>query len=227
VFTLVALPLWWPLVRRVITTRLDRATLAAAGVVIVALGAPWLAYQTFIDPPSGRLLREHLGDGGSRGSVLTSVVRANMERPLAEQLRIRIGNLRWQMGNPLVGVWPGSIADAQQEQFLHHGAALGVLLVGLVLVLGRPRAGTPDDVVRRLIVAALIALALWSVLVFAPGDALVHHGSPVTTALLFFGGAYGLTRLRPVAAWSLLGVHAAACLYTWILPVWGGPWLAN
>ena len=227
VFTLIALPLTWPLVRRIVAIRRDAVTLATAGLVVVTLNAPWLAYQTFLDPPTGRLIREHLSDGRSQGSVLTAIARANVERPLSEHLRIRSANLFAQLGDPLVDIWPGSVARGQQEQFFHHGAALGVLLIGLALVLGPPRAGTPDDVVRRLVVVALISLALWSLLVFAPGDALVHHGSPVTTALLFFGGAYGLTRLRPVAAWSLLGVHAAVCLYLWILPVWRGPWLAG
>jgi hypothetical protein len=227
VFTLIALPVMWPVLRPILTIRRSAATLVTAGLVVVTLSAPWLAYQTFIDPPSGRLIREHLGDGQPQGSVLTSIARANVERPLAEHVRIRIANLVSQVGNPFVDIWPGSVARGQQEQFFHHGAALGVLLIGLVMALGPPRAGTPDDAVRRLVLVALVSLALWSLLVFAPGDALVHHGSPVTTALLFFGGAYGLTRLRPVASWSLLGLHAAVCLYLWILPVWRGPWLTG
>ena len=57
---------------------------------------------------------------------------------------------------------------------------------------------------RRLTLVALVALALWSLLVFRPGDAPIHHGSPATTALLFFAGAYGLTRLPRAVSWSLL-----------------------
>ena len=222
-FTLLAVPALWPMLRRVIAIRLAAATLASAGLVVFMLGVPWLIYQTLVDPPSQRLLREHLADGRSEGSAVDAIARANLERPFAEHVRVRGANLGAQLGDPLVVIWPGPLARAQGEQFFHHGAALGVLLIGLGMALARPRAGTPDAVVRRLAILAIVALALWSLLVFNAGQALIHHGSPVTTALLFFSGAYGLTRLPAAASWSLLAVHAAAGFSIWIIPVWRGP----
>jgi hypothetical protein len=223
-FTLIAVPVCWPLVRRVVTLRATAGTAATGVVTAILLLAPWLAYQAVIDPPSGRLLREHLGDGRTDGSVARIVLRANIERPLAEHLRVRAGNLAAQLGNPMVAIWPRSIAYGQHEQFFHHGASLGLLLIGLLAILIRPRPGGADDAVRKLALLALVALALWSVLLFAPGQAVIHHGSPVTTALLFFAGAYGLTRLPALIAWPLLAMHAAAGLYIWFLPIWRGPW---
>ena len=223
-FTLLVVPLVWPVVRGVTAMRMSGATVAAAGLVVVALCAPWVTYQRFVDPPSGRLLREHLGDGGSQGSVVAAIARANVERPLAEQVRVRTANLGSQLGNPLVDVWPGSVARGQKEQFFHHGASLGVLLVGLALALLPPRPGTPDDVVRRLAIIAVVALVSWALLVFGPSQAVIHHGSAVTTVLLFFAGACGLTRLPAPVAWTLLAAHAAAGFYIWFLPVWRGPW---
>ena len=226
-FTLLAVPLCWPLLSPIIRLRPTRRTAIAGLVAAAMLFAPWLAYQALVDPPTGRLMREHLADGRADGSVAEAIVRANVARPLAEHVRIRAANLASQVGDLSVVIWPASVGHAQVEQFFHHGASLGVLLLGLVLALAPPRPGTPDDAVRRLAIVALVALALWSLLVFAPGQALIHHGSPVTTALLFAAGAYGLTRLPAAAAWSLLGVHTIAFLYIWLLPVWRGPWLAN
>ena len=114
-FTLLVVPLVWPVVRGVTAMRMSGATVAAAGLVVVALCAPWVTYQRFVDPPSGRLLREHLGDGGSQGSVVAAIARANVERPLAEQVRVRTANLGSQLGNPLVDVWPGSVAPAEKR----------------------------------------------------------------------------------------------------------------
>ena len=189
----------WPVLRRVTRSAVDGATVAAAGLVVVALFA-WVAYQALRRSAERALgarapwrRRDGLRSWRSR--------RANVERTLAEQVRVRTANLGSQLGNPLAGVWPGSVARGQTEQFFRHGASLGVLLVGLALTLAPPRAGTPDDIVRRLTVVALVALS-WSLLVFGPGQALIHHGSPVTTALLFFAGGYGLTRLLQAVAWT-------------------------
>ncbi|MEO5822194.1 MAG: hypothetical protein ABIT71_16945 [Vicinamibacteraceae bacterium] len=226
-FTLIAVPICWPFLRRIVTLRMTRG--AAAGGVLIAslLFAPWLAYQSVVDPPTGRLVREHLGDGRPDGSATQAVLRANLERSFVEHVRVRAGNVAGQLGNPLVAVWPPSIADGQFEQFFHHGAALGWLLIGLAAILVTPRPGGADDAVRRLALLAVVALALWSVLVFAPGQAVIHHGSPVTTALLFFAGAYGLTRLPPPVGWTVLGLHVASSVYIWMLPVWRGPWGAG
>jgi hypothetical protein len=226
-FTLIAVPFLWPVLRPVIGLRPTLPAAAGAAAAAIALFVPWLAYQAFIDPPSGRLVRQHLGDGRLEGSVAQAIVRANVERPLGEHVRVRVGNLAAQIGRPLVALRPGSIANGQHEQFFHHGAALGLLLVGLVLVLAPPRPGTPDDVVRRLAIVAFAALASWSLLVFGPNQAVIHHGSPVTTALLFFAGAYGLTRLPAPVAWTLFAAHAGAAFYIWFLPVWRGPWGAG
>jgi hypothetical protein len=226
-FTILALPFCWPLWRPIVRLRPSGRDALAGMVVIALLVAPWFAYQAFIDPPTGRIVREHLADGRVEGSVAEAIVHANLARPLGEHVRIRAMNLVSQLGDPAAAIWPGSIAHGQGEQFFHHGASLGLLLLGVAMALAPPRPGTPDDTVRRLAIVALLALALWSLLVFAPGQALIHHGSPVTTALLFFTGAYGLTRLPRPASSSLLAVHALAWLYIWYVPVWRGPWLGG
>ena len=227
IFTLAALPLCWPLLRPIVGLRTTFAsTLAAAGVCI-ALVAPWLAYQVRVDPPTGRLLREHLGDGRAEGTVLAAIAHANAERSAAEHVRVRLGNLVAQAGRPWRALWPRIAGQAQAEQFFRHGSSLGLLFGGLLLTLtGRPRSAIPsseagDAAVRRLTVTAVVALALWSLLVFPADGALIHHGSPVTTMLLFIGGAYGLTRLPGWAAGALLAAHAAVFLLTWILPTLG------
>jgi hypothetical protein len=223
-FTLLAAPVCWPLLRRVVTLRLDAGSAAAAIVVSAALAAPWIAYQTLVDPPEGRLVREHLGDGRRDGAALDAVVRANVERPVGEHVRIRLANLASQIGRPWTAIWPASIAEGQGQQFFRHGASLGLLLIGLGAVLAgwRQDDGEGGRTLHALAWTAVTALAAWSLLVFAPGGALIHHGSPVTTALLFVAGACGLTRLPRPLAGALVLAHAGAWIAIWYLPIWLG-----
>jgi hypothetical protein len=227
IFTLVALPLCWPLLRPIVGLRVSLGTALAAVGVAALLAAPWLAYQAWLDPPTGHLLREHFADGRTGGSALAAIAGANADRPFAEHVRVRAGNLAAQLGRPWRAIWPADRPEAQSQQFRRHGASLGLLLVGLIATLaGRPRA--PDaasvraaDVVRRLTASALVALVLWSLLVYPVDGALIHHGSPVTTALLFVGAAHGLTRLPGWLAVGVLAAHGAAFLLTWVLPTVG------
>jgi hypothetical protein len=180
-----------------------------------------------VDPPVGRLIREHLGDGRADGSALEAVVRANAERPPGEHARIRLANLASQIGRPWAAVWPASIGDGQGQQFFRHGSSLGLLLIGVGIVLVGWRQEAGGQAVRTLTCSALFALAAWSLLVFGRDQAVIHHGSPVTTVLLFVGGACGLARLpRPIAAVLLLA-HAAAWIGLWYVPAWAGPWLEH
>jgi hypothetical protein len=197
-------------------------------VVCAALAAPWVAYQTLVDPPAGRLIREHLGDGRAGGSAVEAVIRANVERPLAEHVRIRLANLASQIGRPAAAIWPHSIADGQGQQFFRHGASLGVLIIGLIAVLAGWGEGSQPGgrTVRTLAWTAVVAVGAWSLLVFGPDQARIHHGSPVSTILLFVAGAAGLARLPPVIRLGLLLAHAAAWFVLWYLPFWAGPWLS-
>jgi hypothetical protein len=224
VFSLIAVPVCWSWLRPLVHLSASRSAIASSLLAMALLNAPWIAYQALIDPPAGRLLREHLGDGRPEGPVVRGIVSANLERPLGEHLRVRFGNLAAQLGNPVAAVWPHSIADGQVQQFFRHGASLGVLLIGLVLLVRRARGDVALHAVRRLAAWALIAMAIWSLLIYGPDQALIHHGSPVTTILLFFAGAYGLTRLPGIVVGMLLTVHAAAFLMVWVAPMGWGPW---
>jgi hypothetical protein len=218
-FTLLAVPLCWPLVRPLVHLRFTWKACVLATVVVVAAVAPWVAYQIAIDPPVNRLVREHLGDGRPGGSALSSVLHANLERPIRDHLSARLANLRMQVGNPTVDVWPGSPGRGQFEQFFSYGSALGVLLAGLVAALWKAEPGTGDEAIRRLGVLALVSLGVWSVLVFPAGGAAIHHSSPVTGALLFVAAGHGMSRLPAPLAGVLLAVHAAAATYIWFWPV--------
>jgi hypothetical protein len=228
-FTLLAVPVCWPLLRGVVTLRVDGRSAVAAMAVAAALAAPWMAYQAFVDPPESRLVRQHFGDGRADGTALEAIVRANAERPIGEHVRVRLGNLVSQIGRPATAVWPGSIAEGHGQQFFRHGSSLGLLLMGLVAVLAgwRRDAQAGGGAIHAFAWTAMIALAGWSVLVFGRDQALIHHGSPVTTILLFVTGACGLARLpRPLAAVLLLA-HAAIWIGIWYVPVWVGPWLQH
>jgi hypothetical protein len=223
-FSLIAVPVCWPWLRPLVHLSPSRGTVAWSLLAVALLNAPWVAYQALIDPPAGRLLREHLGDGRPQGTVFTGVVTANVERPLAEHVRVRFGNLAAQLGNPVAALWPDSIAGGQSQQLYRHGGSLGVLLIGLLLLARPARGDIALHAVRRLGAWAGVGLAMWSLLIYGPGQALIHHGSPVTTSLLFLAGAYGLTRLPSIVTALLLAAHAVSFLAVWVAPLGWGAW---
>ena len=220
-FTLIVLPVCWPALRPIVRLRPSWPAIGSCAIVATALFAPWLAYQVLVDPPTGTLVRDHLADGRKEGTALQAMVAANLDRPFGEHVRVRLGNLAAQLGDPTVALWPFPRQRAQQEQFFHHGGSLGLLLVGL-LALFTPGPYTKDrpmDITRRLVVLAVVALSAWSLLEYEAGAAVIHSGSPVTTALLFYGGAVGLTRLPASLQLVALTLHGIAFLVIWLVPV--------
>ena len=228
-FTLIAVPVCWPLLRRVVTLRATAGT-AASGVLAAALlFAPWLAYQAVVDPPSGRLVREHLGDGRTDGSVAQTVLRANVERPFGEHVRVRAGNLAAQLGNPLVAIWPRSVGARPARAVFPSRRVTGSAArsawrrssSGLVRA-------APDDPVRRLgLVGARGPGAVERPGLLArpggdPSRQPGHHRAAVLRRRLRPDAAPGAADVEPVRRCT-----RRAGVLIWFLPIWRGPWTAG
>ena len=198
----------------------------AVSVAILAgtlLLTPWLAYQHFVDPPGTRLLKIHLAgvlEGDDRG-VLATIVDAYRATTLKDWLHGRAENLRaqgvreWHPEDPT--------AAAQYQQFFRLLSVLGTLNVGLLLLVRRPRPAVGVSI-HALVAYALLAMALWILVMIRPGSAVVHHGSYTTTLLLVVGGAVGLA----TAGWMgsmLLWLNVALFLAIWATPRAGIPLL--
>jgi hypothetical protein len=228
-FSLLALPVLAALLR--VWRRADLTSWAAATCVGALLVAPWLVYQRVVDPPGNRLTKMHLAGMepiDSRGLV-EAMADEYGKLTLSGYLRGRLQNVASQLaGAPRAP--DETLADwARRQQFFHHAAALDFLVFGLLGLCVRPRGdggsrsgGAPREEVasfrrlRALAIFAVASLAVWILLMFTPGSAVIHQGSFATTVLLFFCGAAGLARwARPVQL-AVLGGHAAIFAWAWL-----------
>jgi hypothetical protein len=217
VFTLLALPLlfrWRPY-----RAWLDPVALGGALCLFLSCVTPWLVYQQRVDPPANRVARIHLAGDHSPGerNVVSAVRDAYRSAPVGTHLAHRARNVAAQFWSH--DVHRGLRIRIQQLQFFHHVPALGILVIGIVLSMTRP-APPGERAIRHLAGLALFSVLVWIVVMFEGGAAVVHHGSYATTALLFFVGAVGLTRLPWCLTLGLLGAHALLFALVW-LPAFG------
>jgi hypothetical protein len=212
IFSLPALLLFLPgLPRRF----LRLPTLATSLLVVLILLAPWSLYQRYDDPPGTALLKQHLAgvETADARSVTGTIRDAYAVLPLADVATRRISNVTAQVR------WDPKAEDEtladylRRQQFFHHSATLDVLCLGLLLVAFRRE--MPD--VRRLLLFALLSLVVWIGVLFQGGQAVVHQGSYVATALLFFCGAAGVARLPRSIHLPLIGVHLGLFAWLWLI----------
>jgi hypothetical protein len=220
-----AMLLWVPRFRRL----LRPTSLAGAAVVAALLFMPWLAYQRHVDPPTNRVARIHLA--GNPQAEPRGLAHAISDAYATARLRslalARVQNVVAQFWSD--DIYRGFRTRAQQLQFFHHVPALGLLAIGLVLLAIRARADGELDI-GWLAGLAGVTLVLWIGAMFQGGSAVVHHGSYANTALIFFLGAVGLTRLPVAWTAGALLVHGALFAVIWVpafapagtpSPAWG------
>jgi len=235
-FSIVALPILVALIRAWWLLRL--VPLVALSGMFVLLLAPWLAYQTFYDPPGNALVKLHLAgveDSSDPRGSLEAIVDAYRGVRWSDYVRGRWDNVREQW---LVFGKSGRsdpIDWTQWQQFFHHLPALDVLVLGVLPFAGRrwrrarpvgrdARAGDDggDDAdwwLARLTWYASGATLVWIVLLFPPGSAMIHHGSYATTALLFFCAAAWVATLSRRVGDAVLILHVALFAIVWMLPM--------
>jgi hypothetical protein len=220
-FSLIAAPVL--LRNRQIWTSLRPTTIATMVAAFAVVLAPWLAYQRYYDPPGNRLLKLHLAGVelvDPRGTLQT-IYDAYSSVGVRDWIAGRAENLREQWvvfgksGRDSVISW------VQWQQFFHHVAALDTLAIGLLLALVR-RERLPIDGVslRDIAILSLTAWAVWLVVLFPSGSAMIHHGSFATTLLLFACGSAGLARIG-VPGQMLLWAHVCLFALGWLTPLSG------
>jgi hypothetical protein len=227
-FSLLALPVLWLAWR--LWTRVTWRQLAITAALFVSMLAPWIAYQRFYDPPGDRLLKEHLAgiEDIDPRSLRDAIVDQYARLTPGEYVAGRWANLRAQV------LWYPRAPDEtisdwlRRQQFFHHLAALDLLCIGFVgLWLRRPRqaAAADDDddhddarrVMRQLVLYALATIAVWCVLMYMPGAAIVHQGSYLATMVLFVAASVGLAELpRPIRV-GAMGAHMLMFACVWLL----------
>ena len=220
-FVLLGLGLALPALRRVPSVRFLLP--AAAAIVVVML--PWMLFQKYVDPPGNRLAKWHLAgvipvDSRSFPQALRDAYAALTP---GEFLGNKLENVQALFGPPgtskrvlkatTVGIDDYEFAHLLDAQFLCLFPALGMLaLAPLAWLVPRARRTPEFAASLRLFVVALAIIAPWVLLIFLPGQTLVHAGSFAVPCLLFAAAMLALYGASPWLALVGLGLHLALTL---------------
>lgn len=220
---------------RVVRPARDAAGIALGIAVAVVLLAPWLAYQTFYDPPGDRLVKLHfagVSDPDDRRGAGEAIVEAWRSLPARELAERKLRNLATLTGAvPLMSsalyAEDGRVAreaagDAvvriRTREQQHVVPCLGVVSlgwIGLGLMLARREARA-----RRLAIAAATGCAgllVASFLLHAGGGAVTTHLSYGDIILLQFSLALGLCSVSRRVVMAALLVQVAWFGWLWIV----------
>jgi hypothetical protein len=192
--------------------------LLAALALIVALIAPWIAYQKFYDPPGNRLLKMHLAGVGPVDS--RSAWRAIRDTYGALDLKT-IASYKWANVRTLVGphpflVGPSEESRAMQRDYLWN--AIGVLNAGWVAMLvllfrKRPAALRYSGL---LVGMTAINLLAWCVALIGPAYTVTEHGSYADVLLLSVGLIGFLLRLPRGLLAALFALQVLNLFLVWV-----------
>jgi hypothetical protein len=231
-FTLLALALF------ALTPRLFpgwRASLAGAALA-AALLAPWLAYQTWYDPPGDRMPKWHLAglhdiDEPPR-TFRQALIDRYREPTLAELAQRRLRNVAALFVDVEVvppeeaahfgeTLRPGVAAlplvrfrDAQLHQLFPMLLLLNLGWPALVL---RWRRGDPEARLERLLLGlAGTSIVLWILLIYSGGTTVLHHASYADVLVLMALLSAALCHWGNDAVYLVLALHTVVFLVAWL-----------
>lgn len=234
IFTLLVMPLllvsrWsWPKARSIVVGCL----------VFLLLLAPWVAYQKLYDPPGDRLPKWHLAGVG---------IEAPDPRPLGQALKDAYSHLsfhqwldyRWQNLSTLVDrvnqqsyitlpprpTYPGLMALATAEQqrakeFFHLLPGLGILNLGWLIggvFLVRSKQRLQIAALKSLFGVTIGSLILWILLIFLPGNTIIHQSSYAMVMVLFMMLAGVIAQAPLWIGWVVVGWQLLSTVWIWVI----------
>lgn len=212
--------------------RIIRACAVAVGGGIL-LYLPWTLYGGFADPPGDRLLKWHLAGVLSPTDTrpfLETIIASYQALSPAEWLSGRIANLQVAFDTDLLSgivcLCPGDVASRRSAEFLRTSVALGfavpaILVVVALIAIRLVRRGPlrpVDSTFLFVLGASVLCIALWCLVVFIPGTAVVHQGSQLWLLLLLASPVAWIAFHRRWVAYALVLVQFAFTLVIYLPP---------
>lgn len=187
-------------------------------IPIAMLMFPWSMYQKYYDPPGNRLAKLHLAgveeqDGRSTLQALVdsySSIKAEVFFEARWKNFTRFWDtLTWEDWRTF------NTTRLREGIFFSLFYALGFLCLGILLSLFHK--GTSTESV--LLGIAFLSLVVWNVLMFLPGNTVIHQGAYLTFFLLFFVGVIGLMEAMKEKVFILIGLQFLSFLAIWFAPL--------
>jgi hypothetical protein len=223
-FGVVVLVFWaWPPLKTVIV----------GGVTLLAVYAPWMLYQTLVEPPANRLLKWHFAgvmEIDDR-SFLQALRDSYGGLAWTDYWGAKLSNLRallrsWPSGllDPLIGPFTGvwSPAEVRTADFfglvpsLHVFAVAAIVAMVLFALMRRP----DRAVGAKMLVTILATLVSFVLLMFIPGETINHQGTYAVHVMLTIFAFMVLTLRAPWLALLFIALQAVSvsATYAFSLP---------
>jgi hypothetical protein len=201
-----------------------------AGVVFAALLLPWAAYQRFYDPPGNRLIKWHLGGQAEVNSRTTwQTLRDGYRSKSWKQIAAdRWANVRVLFSGDIehIGNFTRATAPNRRgEEFFNTARAFtwwaaGILALpfALLRLAARERPGQQLRNCGALAGWIVATFLVWCLLMFIPGQTVVHQGS---FGSMIAGFALLSAWLELASPWSMrliAALQAATLFSTWVVP---------
>jgi len=220
-----------------------RGFLLAAVASCVVVTAPWTCYQRYVDPPGNRLLKWHLAgvtpiDQRGVGETLWQSYRQLDATQIAENKlrnfeKLTSGYASWVPALLRTTVGLGTPEDHEMvrlDQFHVLAANVAWMLPGLLLLAFRRPAQHSHDraQARQMLYISLWTCLAWCLLMFGPGETVVHQGSLLLPLLLGVAGMIGYCSMSPLLGWLALCLNGAVFWHIYVvysLQVFRGTWI--
>jgi hypothetical protein len=203
----------------------------AASACAAAIYAPWLYWQTIIQPYGNVLLRFALADefgfDKRRLPILRSIKAAYNNMTLSSWLEMKLQSLQLIMG--LKGTWnsfgetalfskgAGHLGQARVLDFFVPIRSVGFAVIGLAFLPFMARREPSQRVVEISVAAALVGFGgLMLVLLVALPPPITHHLPYGSILLLMVAGGLALSAAPTWLRWPVLATSAAYFLTVWV-----------
>jgi hypothetical protein len=208
--------------------RLTLRRIGLALILLILVILPWIGYQKLYEPPGNRLLKMHLAGVHEvdERSFSEALIEQYQTLGLTNAMDYKLANVKRLFEGTYHLIEVNPTLNRRQREFLFTFYVLGVLNLGwLFMAINsirslRPKLSLQEKVDKQLFLPPLLgltSLGIWCLLLFGPGQTVIHHGSYATMILLFVGlGAWVMTGPK-VLTWILLGTQIALFIHTWIL----------
>lgn len=196
-----------------------RRLMLSAAAAIMLLWLPWILYQKLYDPPGDLLMKLHLaGTLDQKQAFLPLLIHAYHRTSFHDLVMSKVANFQVlfvsdRFAQMFAGTLSTRLGAFLEGNFFCLFQTLGVLNLALFTRTDsrlRPsqQALRECALANRCGVAAAVSTAIWCLIMFQGGSAVIHQGSLANVFLLFAAEGVWLVSLAPRFAYWLLAVQA-------------------
>jgi hypothetical protein len=187
-------------------------------LLAVALYAPWIGYQKFVDPPGDRLLKWHLAGVEQRNSIpfLPTLLHAYQAQTFSDWKRAKASNFRavFAYEDEFVkqfGFQPGRMKEMRGVLFFFLVPSIGFVSLGAWGILVR-RKSQERTAARRLLACFLLTAIPNILLLFEQLAATIHQTSYAMVLMAMAGCILAFRAALPRLA---VIVCLVQCIWSW------------